>query len=76
MAQLNTAVATGDVNTVKAVAGAILGARQAAGTENAAAANQAAQDAVNAANAQLAAQAAAAQAEAPSEDLESVNSNG
>lgn len=75
MAQLNTAVATGDVGTVKAVAGAILAARTAAGTEGAAAANQAAEDAVNAANALLAQQQAAAAAaqQAPAEDLESVN---
>lgn len=70
MAQLNTALATGDLGTIKAVAGAIGAARSAAGTEGAEAALQAANDAVNAANAQLqqqaeaAAQAAAAQAAA------------
>ena len=75
MAQLNTAVATGDVGTVKDVAGAILAARNAAGTEGADAANQAAADAVNAANALLAQQQAAAAAaqQPPAEDLESVN---
>ncbi len=70
MGQLNTALATGDLGTIKAVAGAIGAARSAAGTEGAEAAMQAANDAVNAANAQLqqqaeaAAQAAAAQAAA------------
>lgn len=57
MAQIQTAIATGDVNTVKAVAGALAAARSAAGTENEEAAVQAANDAVNAANAQLQQQA-------------------
>ena len=67
MAQINTAIATGDVATVKAVAGALGAARSAAGTENEAAAAQAAADAVNAANAQLAQQQAEAQAQAAQE---------
>ncbi len=73
MAQINTAIATGDVATVKAVAGALGAARSAAGTENEAAAAQAAADAVNAANAQLAqqqAEAQAAQEAQPAEDAE------
>ena len=53
LAQLQSAIATGDVNTVKSVAGALGAARAAAGTEGAEAANQAVNDAVNAANAQL-----------------------
>ncbi|WP_024865980.1 VanW family protein [Butyrivibrio sp. FCS014] len=53
MAQLQTAIATGDVATVKSVAGALGAARAAAGTEGAEAAGQAVNDAVNAANAQL-----------------------
>lgn len=65
MAQLQTAIATGDLGTVKAVAGALSAAIGAAGTEGAEAAAQAANDAVNAANAQLQQQAdAAAQAAA------------
>ena len=67
MAQINTAIATGDVATVKAVASALGAARSAAGTENEAAAAQAAADAVNAANAQLAQQQAEAQAQAAQE---------
>ncbi len=71
MAQINTAIATGDVATVKAVAVALGAARSAAGTENEAAANQAAADAVNAANAQLAQQQAeAAAAQAPAEEID------
>jgi vancomycin resistance protein YoaR len=58
VSQLETAIATGDVNTVKSVAGALAAARSAAGTENEAAAAQAANDAVNAANQQLQQQAA------------------
>lgn len=66
LAQLNTAIATGDLGTVKSVAGALSAAIGAAGTENAEAAAQAANDAVNAANAQLQQQAdAAAAAAAP-----------
>ena len=74
MAQLNTAIATRDVGTVKAVASAILAAKKAAGTEGAAAANLAAMEAANAASAQLAQQQAPAEApaEAPVEDVESV----
>jgi hypothetical protein len=53
IAQLQTAIATGDVATVKSVAGALGAARAAAGTEGAEAAGQAVNDAVNAANAQL-----------------------
>jgi len=64
MAQINTAIATGDAATVKSVAGALGAARSAAGTENEAAAAQAAADAVNAANAQLAQQQAEAAAQA------------
>ncbi len=60
MAQLNAAIATKDVGTVKAVAAAISAARNAAGTDGAEAAAQAAADAVNAANAQLQQQAEAA----------------
>ncbi len=64
VAQLQTAIATGDVATVKSVAGALGAAASAAGTENAESAAQAAADAVNAANEQLAQQQAAAAAEA------------
>ena len=71
MAQINTAIATGDVATVKAVAGALGAARSAAGTENEAAAAQAAADAVNAANAQLAQQQAEAQAAQEAQPAES-----
>lgn len=73
MAQLNTAIATRDVGTVKAVASAILAAKKAAGTEGADAANLAVLEAANAANAQLAQQQAPpAPAEAPVEDVETV----
>ncbi|MCR5670445.1 MAG: VanW family protein [Butyrivibrio sp.] len=57
MSQLQTAIATGDAGTVKAVAGAIAAARGAVGTDDAEAAQQAANDAVNAAHAQLQQQA-------------------
>ncbi len=63
MAQLQAAIATGDVATIKSVAGALSAAVSAAGTENADAAAQAAAAAVNAANEQLAQQQAAAAAE-------------
>ncbi len=53
MAQLQTAMATGDVGTVKAVAAALASVQSSVGTENEAAAAQAANDAVNAAQAQL-----------------------
>ena len=53
MAQLQTAIATRDVGTVKAVAAAILAAKKAAGTEGAEAAAMAAQAAADAASAQL-----------------------
>ena len=53
LSQLQTAIATRDVGTVKAVAGAIAAARNAAGTDGADAANQAVGDAVDAANEQL-----------------------
>ncbi len=83
MAQIQTAIATGDAGTVKAVAGALAAARNAAGTEGEEAANQAINDAVNAANAQLqqqqeaaAAAAAEAQAPAPEADMESVSTEG
>ena len=70
LAQLQTAIATGDVGTVKAVASALAAARNAAGTEGEAAANQAANDAVSAANALLQQQAAAAApAPAPAEEV-------
>lgn len=69
VAQLQTAIATGDVGTVKAVAGALAAARNAAGTENAEAAAQAAAEAVNAANAQI-------QQQAQAEDMESVSTSG
>ncbi|MBQ6587053.1 MAG: VanW family protein [Butyrivibrio sp.] len=69
LAQLQTAIATKDVGTVKAVAGALKAARDAAGTENAEAAAQAAAAAVDAANAQIQQQAAA-------EDMESITTNG
>ncbi len=86
LGQLQTAVATKNVGTVKAVAGALLAQAQAAGTEGAASATQAVNDAVNAAHAQIqqaqdAAAAAAAQAaqeaaqapqETPVEDVESI----
>ncbi len=68
MAQLQTAIATRDVGTVKAVAGALLAAKQAQGTENAEAAAAAAAEAVNAANAQI--------QQAAAEDMESVSTNG
>lgn len=71
MAQLQTAMATGDVGTVKAVAGALAAAQSAAGTENAEAAAAAANEAVNAANQQLQQQAAA-----EGEDLETVSTSG
>lgn len=60
MNQLGTAISTGDVGTIKAVAGAIAAARGSAGTEGADAANQAVNDAVNAAHDQLRQQAEAA----------------
>lgn len=78
MAQLQAAIATRDVGTVKAVAAALSAAKKAVGTENAEAAAIAAAEAVNAANAQLqqaqeAANAAAvAQEQAPAEDAESI----
>ncbi|MBQ8030809.1 MAG: VanW family protein [Butyrivibrio sp.] len=59
VAQLQTAIATGDVGTVKAVAGALAAARTAAGTEGEEAAAQAVGDAVGAANALLQQQAEA-----------------
>ena len=62
LSQLQTAMATRDVGTVKAVAGALATARSSAGTENAEAAAIAVGDAVNAANAMLQQQAAAAEA--------------
>ncbi|MBQ7616266.1 MAG: VanW family protein [Butyrivibrio sp.] len=68
VSQLQTAIATGDVGTVKAVAGALAAAHKAAGTEGEAAAAQAANDAVNAANVLLQQKAeaeAAAAAPAP-----------
>ncbi len=64
VSQLQTAIATGDVGTVKAVASALAAARSAAGTEGAEAAAQAVGDAVNAAHALIAAQS---QPEAPAE---------
>lgn len=64
MGQLQTALATGDLGTIKAVAGALGAALSAAGTENAEAATLALGDAVNAAHAQLAQQQEAAAAEA------------
>ena len=67
LAQIQTAIATGDVGTVKAVAGALAAARTAAGTDGEAAAAQAANDAVNAANALLQQQAAPPVEEAPAE---------
>ena len=70
MAQINTAIATGDVGTVKAVAGALGAARNAAGTENEAAANQAAADAAAAANAQLAQQQAQQAQAAEAEEID------
>ena len=78
MAQLQAAIATRDVGTVKAVAAALSAAKKAVGTENAEAAAIAAAEAVNAANAQLqqaqeaANAAAAAQEPAPAEDAESI----
>ena len=72
MGQLQAAMATGDINTVKAVAGALIAAQTAVGTENEAAAAQAAADAVNAANALLQQQsevaAVVAEAEAQEQD--------
>lgn len=53
LAQIQTAIATGDVNTVKAVCGALAAAHNAQGTEDAQAAQEAAQQAVDAANQQL-----------------------
>ncbi len=70
MAQIQTAIATGDVATVKSVAGALAAARNAAGTDGEEAANQAINDAVNAANAQLQQQQEAAP------DMESVQTDG
>lgn len=78
MAQLNAAIATKDVGTVKAVAGAVAAARRAAGTEGAEAAAQAAADAVNAANNQLQQQAQAAQqaeAAAQGDAMETIQTN-
>ena len=63
MAKIQTAISTGDVGTIKAVAGALGAARNAQGTENEAAAAQAAQDAVDAANQQLRDQQAAEEEE-------------
>ena len=51
MAQLNNAIATGDLGTIKAVAGALRDAKSAENSEGAEAAYQAASDAINAANA-------------------------
>jgi len=68
LAQLQTAIATGDIGTVKAVAGALAAAKNAVGTEGEAAAAQAASDAVNAANALLQQQAAPAE-QAPAEPV-------
>ncbi len=59
LSQLQTAIATRDVGTVKAVAGALAAARKSEGTENAEAAAVAVGDAVNAANALLQQQAQA-----------------
>ena len=73
MAQLQTAIATGDVGTVKAVASAILAAKKAAGTESEAAAAAAAMAAADAANAQLVAQQQPA--EPPVEDVETIATN-
>ena len=67
MAQLQTAIATRDVGTVKAVAGAILAAKKAAGTEGEEAAAMAVQAAADAANAQLLQQQ---QPEVPQEAVE------
>ena len=53
IAQIQTAIATGDTATVKAVAGALAAAKSAEGTENAEAAAQAVNDAVDQANAML-----------------------
>ncbi|SFC10669.1 VanW family protein [Butyrivibrio sp. YAB3001] len=72
VAQLQTAIATKDLGTVKAVAGALAAARDAAGTENAEAAAIAAAQAVNAANQQI--QQAAAES-APVEDAEAIITN-
>ena len=69
LSQLQTAIATRDVGTVKAVAGALAAARNAAGTEGEDAANQAAADAVNAANEQLRAQTEGA------DDAETIQTN-
>ena len=51
MAQLNNAIATGDLGTIKAVAGALRDAQNAESSEGSEAAYQAAQDAIDAANA-------------------------
>ena len=72
VAQLQTAMATKDVGTVKAVAGALAAAQSAAGTENAEAAAAAAAEAVNAANAQIQQQ----QQQAAADDMESISTNG
>lgn len=69
MANLQAAIATGDVGTIKSMAAALAAAKSAAGTENAGAADAAVQDAVNAANAQIQQQAAA-------EDMESISTSG
>ncbi len=57
LSQLQTAIATKDVGTIKSVAGALAAARNAAGTDGAEAAAQAVGDAVGAANALLEQQA-------------------
>ena len=57
LSQLQTAIATKDVGTIKSVAGAIAAARNAAGTDGAEAAAQAVGDAVGAASALLEQQA-------------------
>ncbi|WP_026651489.1 VanW family protein [Butyrivibrio proteoclasticus] len=59
--QLNTAIATGDLATIKSVAGALAAAKSAEGTDGAQAAQEAAQQAVDAANEQLQQQAEANQ---------------
>ncbi len=76
MSQLQTAMATGDAGTVKAVAKALADAGSAVGTEGEAAAAQAAADAVNAANALLQQQNEVAQvvAEAAAEEQDNAES--
>ncbi len=85
LSQLQTAIATKDVGTVKAVASALSAAQKAAGTEGEMAAVQAVADSVNAAHAQIQQQEAqqapveeaapvqeAPAPEAPAEDVEAV----